>query len=72
MHWVLDVDFQEDLSQVSTGHAAENFSILRQLSLNVIRLDDDKKKSLKGRREMAGWDDQYMAYLLGLAAIKKF
>lgn len=72
VHWVLDVDFQEDLSQISTGHAAENFSILRRLSLNVIRLDPDKKKSLKGRREIAGWDDDYMAYLLGLSAIKKF
>ena len=72
VHWVLDVDFQEDLSQVSTGHAAENFSILRRLSLNVLRLDSDKKKSLKGKREYAGWDDDYMAYLLGLAAIKKF
>jgi len=34
-------------------------------------LDPDKKKSLKGRRKIAGWDDDYMAYLLGLA-IKKF
>jgi predicted transposase YbfD/YdcC len=72
VHWVLDVDFQEDLSQISTGHAAENFSILRRLSLNVLRLDPDKKKSLKGRREIAGWDDEYMAYLLGLATINKF
>ncbi len=72
VHWVLDVDFQEDLSQLSTGHAAENFSILRRLSLNVIRLDPDKKKSLRGRREMAGWDDDYMAYLLGLATVNKF
>lgn len=72
VHWVLDVDFQEDLSQISTRHAAENFSILRRLTLNVIRLDPDKKKSLKGRRESAGWDNDYMAYLLGLAAIKKF
>lgn len=72
VHWVLDVDFHEDLSQISTGNAAENFSILRRLSLNVIRLDPDKKKSLKGRREIAGWDNDYMAYLLGLAAIKKF
>lgn len=72
VHWVLDVDFHEDLSQISMGYAAENFSILRRLSLNVIRLDPDKKKSLKGRREIAGWDDDYMAYLLGLAAIKKF
>lgn len=72
VHWVLDVDYHEDLSQVSTGNVAENFSILRRQSLNVIRLDPDKKKSLKGRREMAGWNDEYMAYLLGLAAIKKF
>ena len=72
VHWILDVDFQEDLSQISTGHVAENFSILRRLSLNIIRLDPDKKKSLKGRREIAGWDDDYTAYLLGLAAIKKF
>lgn len=47
VHWVLDVDFHEDLSQISTGHAAENFSILRRLTLNVIRLDPDKKKVLK-------------------------
>lgn len=72
VHWVLDVDFHEDLSQISTGHAAENFSILRRLTLNVIRLDPDKKKSLKGKREIAGWDNDYMAYLLRLAAIKKF
>jgi predicted transposase YbfD/YdcC len=72
VHWVLDVDFQEDLSQISTGHAAENFSILRRLSLNIIRLDPDKKKSLKGRREIAGWDNEYMTYLLQLATIKKF
>jgi len=72
VHWILDVVFQEDLSQVSTGHAAENLSILRRLSLNVIRLDPDKKKSLKGRREIAGWDDEYMAYLLSLAAVNKF
>jgi len=72
VHWVLDVDFLEDLSQINTGHAGENFSILKRLTLNVVRLDPDKKKSLKGRREIAGWDDDYMTYLLKLAAIKKF
>jgi len=72
VHWILDVGFQEDLSQISTGHAAENFSIFRRMSLNVIRLDPDKKKSLIGKRRCAGWDDEYMAFLLGLAAINKF
>jgi predicted transposase YbfD/YdcC len=72
VHWILDVGFQEDLSQISTGHAAENFSIFRRMSLNVIRLDPNKKTSLIGKRQCAGWDDEYMAYLLGLAAIKSF
>ncbi len=71
VHWILDVTFQEDASQISTGYAAENFSILRRLSLNVLRLDPDKK-SLKGKRQSAGWNNQYMEYLLGLAATKKF
>ncbi len=62
VHWVLDVTFQEDASQISTGYAAENFSILRRLSLNVLRLDPDKK-SLKGKRQSAGWNNQYMEYL---------
>lgn len=72
VHWILDVGFQEDLSQISTGHAAENFSIIRRMSLNIINLDPDKKKSLIGKRQCAGWDDEYMAYLLGLAAINNF
>lgn len=72
VHWILDVDFNEDLSQISTGHAAENFSILKRLTINVLTLDLDKKKSLAGKRQIAGWNDDYMAYLLGLAAIKKF
>jgi hypothetical protein len=42
------------------------------MSLNVIRLDPNKKTSLSGKRQCAGWDDEYMAYLLGLAAINKF
>jgi RHS repeat-associated protein len=30
------------------------------------------KTSLIGKKQCAGWDDEYMAYLLGLAAIKSF
>ena len=60
----LDVDFQEDLSQISTKHAAENLSILRRLTLNVIRLDPDKKKSLKGgERVLDGIMTIWLTYL---------
>jgi len=72
VHWVLDVVFEEDDSQISTGHAAENFSILRRLALNIIRLDKDDKTSLKAKRKKAGWSDSYMEHLLGVATIKSF
>lgn len=72
VHWVLDVVFNEDDSQVSTGHAAENFSILKRLSINILRLDTDKKTSLRGKRRKAGWNSDYLANLLHKATINSF
>ena len=72
VHWVLDVTFREDLSQISTGNAAENLSILRRLSLNILRLDSDKKTSLRAKRKKAGWDNTYLVQLLGSATANSF
>ena len=72
VHWVLDVVFCEDESQISTGNTAENLSILRRLSLNILRLDSDKKTSLRAKRKKAGWNDAYLARLLGSATVNSF
>lgn len=72
VHWVLDVTFQEDASQISTGNAAENLSILRRLSLNILRLDSDKKTSLVAKRKKAGWDNAYMTKILKSGCINSF
>jgi predicted transposase YbfD/YdcC len=72
VHWILDVNFLEDASQVSLGHSAENLSIIRRLCLNALKLDLDKKKSLQGKRRLAGWNDDYMASILKLMTIKSF
>jgi predicted transposase YbfD/YdcC len=72
VHWVLDVNFREDESQIHTGHAAENLSIMKRLSINILRLSEDEKTSLAGRRRKAGWNNQYMAQLLYNASIKSF
>ena len=37
LHWVLDIAFREDASRIRTGHAAHNLSILRRMSLNLLR-----------------------------------
>ena len=64
-HWVLDVVYGEDQSQVRVGHGAENLATLRRLTLNLLR-QDTTKDSLKGKRQRAGWDNEYLARLLNI------
>jgi predicted transposase YbfD/YdcC len=63
LHWVLDVLFKDDLSRLRTGHGARNMAVVRHFALNLIRAATDRK-SLKTRRKMAGWSDDYLASLL--------
>jgi predicted transposase YbfD/YdcC len=63
-HWVLDVAFNEDASRKRAKNAAENFAILNRMALNIVKADTATKASMKRKRKMAGWDDQYLEHLL--------
>lgn len=63
LHWVLDVTFREDLSRLRKGHGAANMAVVRHFALNLLRGATDKH-SLKTRRKLAGWSDDYLASLL--------
>ena len=65
LHWTLDVSFGEDLDRKRAGHAAQNFSILNRIALNLLRQDKTCKLGIKGKRLQAGWDNDYMLQLLG-------
>lgn len=39
LHWIRDVTQREDASQVRTGHAPQNLAALRNLVINLFRLD---------------------------------
>jgi predicted transposase YbfD/YdcC len=67
LHWLLDVLFRDDQSRLRTGHGAKNMAVVRHFALNLIRSASDKQ-SLKTRRKLAGWDDEYLAALLQPAA----
>jgi predicted transposase YbfD/YdcC len=65
-HWVLDVAYGEDQARMREGNSAANFSILRRITLNLIRQDHSVKAGVKNRRLLAGWDDAYRQKLLGM------
>ena len=64
LHWVLDVAFHEDSSRKRTGNAAENFSIINRIALNLIKNETSKKRSVKGKRLIAGWGNDYLIKIL--------
>jgi len=66
LHWVLDVGFGEDLSRKRAGHAAQNFSILNRIALNLLKQDKSSKRRIKGKRLKAAWDQPYLLKLLGI------
>jgi len=61
---VLDIAFREDDSLVRTGHAAENFAMLRHIALNLLRQDHTVKVGIKAKRLKAGWDEAFLLHLL--------
>ena len=44
--------------------AVQNMALLRKIALNLVRSDKSSRASLKGRRKMAGWDDDYMLQII--------
>lgn len=70
LHWVLDMSWGEDASQVRGRDAARNLALLRKITLNLARqaaTHDGKRISLKNVRNLAAWDVDYRNRVLGLA-----
>ena len=65
LHWVLDVGFSEDRCRKRAGHAAQNFSILNRIALNLLK-QDTSKRGIKGKRLNAAWNHPYLLKLLGI------
>lgn len=55
-HWILDVAFGEDAAQHRTHNTAENMSLLRKWSLNLVKNYKGRKCGVKNTRKIAGWD----------------
>ena len=64
LHWTLDMSFDEDRSRVRKGYGAENVAVLRHIALNLLKQEKSSKRSIKGKRLLAGWDEKYLLKVL--------
>jgi predicted transposase YbfD/YdcC len=65
MHWILDVEFGDDLSRYRAGHGAKNMAVVRRFALGLVRANKTKG-SVKTRRKAAGWDPNFLLQILQL------
>ena len=54
MHWLLDVEFKDDLSRYRTGHGAKNITIVRRFALGLVRANKAKGASRHDAKLPAG------------------
>ena len=63
LHWVMDMVFRDDECRLRTENAPANFTTLKHIALNLTRKGQGKD-SLRLKRKVAAWDDDYLASLL--------
>lgn len=66
LHWVLDIAFREDECRIRMDNAPENFGIVRQMALNLLKREKTAKVGVATKRLMAGWNDAYLEKVIGL------
>ena len=64
VHWVLDITFREDDSRIRRGNGAENFAVLRHITLSLLKRETSTKVSLRAKRKKAAWDDDCLLLVL--------
>jgi predicted transposase YbfD/YdcC len=52
LHWVLDVEFDEDRSRVRKGEAPENLAVVRHIAINLLKQEKSLKKASTGRKRL--------------------
>jgi len=63
LHWVMDMVFRDDECRVRTENAPANFTTIKHIATNLLRLPKSRD-SLRSRRKIAAWDDDFLATLV--------
>ena len=64
LHYILDVSLDEDNCRIRKDHGAENFAVLRHITLNLLRQEQTTKAGVRAKQKLAGWDHEYLTRVL--------
>lgn len=65
LHWVLDMNFNEDQSRAWSENAAENLGMIRHISINLLKKVKDKR-SIRLRQRKAAINHKFLSQVLGV------
>lgn len=60
LHWVLDMAFREDESRARKDNSAENFNVLRQIALNILKSETSCNGSITDKQFKCLLDSSYL------------
>jgi len=66
LHWVLDVVFDEDHCRIRKDHAPQNFAVIRQIALNLLKQEKTAKGGIQAKRLQAAWDIDYLLKVISV------
>jgi predicted transposase YbfD/YdcC len=60
LHWVLDATVREAFCRIRKNNAAENFAIVRLITINLAKCEKTHKRGVRAKRLLARWDRDYL------------
>lgn len=63
LHWVMDMLFRDDECRIRKGNAPANFTTIKHVASNLLRLAKGKI-SMRQKRHKAAWSEDYLLELL--------
>lgn len=68
LHWVLDVNFDEDKSRKRKGYSATNYSLTNKIAINLLNQETKSKLSMIKKKLRANYDLDYLQNLINFDA----
>jgi predicted transposase YbfD/YdcC len=64
LHWILDVNFDEDKSRKRKGYSSENHALTNKIAINLLNNETQSKLSMTNKKLRANFDFNYLKSLL--------